>query len=210
MRTFIKSITIACAVTFVFSTNAYEISHIVKDGDEFGSCKSNNLVNLQTLEKTVNITKPIISVLDSGRYCINSILKNRLVGEEDLITKDELFALKRRYGKAIHSLGSDVEKVAFMDLFLQKASRERYITNTIAIVKEKLVVAFVIPTASGLNIGDSFHLFPDNRFKGDLFLIYRKLVKENTQPANHIRDLVDYAFHGFEQDKLAGFMLGYD
>lgn len=198
MKQFVKSIIMISATLAAFTTSASGILHISKNVEEFKSCQSDNLVDLSSLEKSIGTTKPIIAVLNSDRYCINSFKKNRTVTNKDLIARDKLFALKQRYNKAIKGLRSDSKKLAFMDLFLQKASREFYITNTISVEQEKISIAFVRSTKTGRVVGDTFYLFPEKKFSDDVFLIYQGIVNDNIEANKTIIELVDYVMFDSE------------
>jgi hypothetical protein len=186
------------AILVTFSTNASEVSDVSKNVKRFEDCKSNNLIDVTSLEKSIGITKPIVAVLSSERYCINSVKKNPTVTKKDLIDRDTLFSLKQRYNKAIIGLRNDGTKVAFMDFFLQKASREFYVTNTISVNQEKISIAFVRSTKRGGNVGDTFFLFPEKKFNDDVFLIYQEVVFNNMEAKKTIIDLVDYVLFGNE------------
>jgi hypothetical protein len=193
MKKLVKSATLACALLLTFGTYANESLHTHQKTNKFDDCNSNNLIDIQTLEKTVGITKPILGVLNSGRYCINSY-RIGSVAATDFIAKDEVSAMRRRYHKAINKFENDFDKLVFIDSFLQKLTREKYVTSSPQIFKELLAVGFV----TSRNVGETFHLLPNAKFDDKLFSLYADVIKEEVQPSRSTLLLVNYVLYDNE------------
>jgi hypothetical protein len=173
---------IALAISLVFSNSVlasdeiFSAPKLMEGREVLLECAVKNRINQSNLNGDYYQNSMFLL---SDNYCINRIDTKQEISTSLMVKRSEMNALYSRYYDAYTSLKTFEDKIAFVDLFLQKSSRQYYITPSFGRNNENIKINFYREGNNGKPVGHALKLFPDTPFDKSSADLYERLTKSS-------------------------------
>ncbi|GHE84015.1 hypothetical protein [Thalassotalea profundi] len=161
--------------------------------DSFNCSRSSTI----TIDSMFGNQYSVLPFLFNKNVCIYNIDAKKSVNTNQLSTNEEVFKMVDRYTTAIKNIDSNEDRLNFVKLFLEKASRKHFITESMLKKDDSIVVSVWGKRNNGKLSGEILKLI--DRSDVEQYQINNSDLS-NSEPsevnADEIQKLVNYVING--------------